>query len=238
MPGNGCRKVAITFNHLEEDNGMTVSKTFVANVLREEGYRVAEIRRKFKNRTPRPVPRNVTWGLDLTFLAKGEPPVLGLIDHGTRACVRLQQLPNKSSLEILQAILDSCRKYGKPKVIRTDNESVFVSRFFGFGLWVLRIRHQRTAPFAPWQNGRIERLFGTFKAALQLRGAPLVKVEEELHLFRTWYNHVRPHQHLDWLTPAEAWDGMRLGKRGEALYFNEWDGALTGFYFPREVKTQ
>lgn len=139
-------------------------------------------------------------------------------------------------MEILQVILDTCRRFGRPAVIRTDNESVFVSHLFRLGLWLLGIRHQRTAPFAPWQNGRIERLFGTFKAALRLRSAPLNDVQGGLNLFRCWYNHVRPHQHLDGLTPAEAWDGLRFGKRGKPFYFNEWDEALTGFFFPRDVR--
>lgn len=26
--------------------------------------------------------------------------------------------------------------------------------------------------------------------------------------FRLWYDHVRPHQHLQGLTPAEVWDGV------------------------------
>ncbi|MCP3994447.1 MAG: transposase family protein, partial [bacterium] len=53
--------------------------------------------------------------------------------------------------------------FGKPRCIRTDNESVFTSVLFRLGLRLLGIRHQLTAPFAPWQNGRVERFFKTFK---------------------------------------------------------------------------
>jgi transposase InsO family protein len=48
-------------------------------------------------------------------------------------------------------------------VFRTDNESNFSSPILTGALWTLGIRHQRTDPFCPWQNGRIERFFGTFK---------------------------------------------------------------------------
>ena len=39
--------------------------------------------------------------------------------------------------------------------------SIFTSRLFRFGMWCLKIRHQRTEIACPWQNGRIERFFGT-----------------------------------------------------------------------------
>lgn len=80
----------------------------------------------------------------------------------------------------------------------------------------------------PWQNGRVERFFGTLKAKLNLWG---VDSGEQLDLalgdFRDWYNHVRPHQHLGGRTPAEAWlridpyatapKGVRRGRRQKPL---------------------
>jgi len=30
-----------------------------------------------------------------------------------------------------------------------------------------------------------------------------------LHLFCFWYNHVRPHDYLDGVTPAEVWQGRK-----------------------------
>jgi hypothetical protein len=69
---------------------------------------------------------------------------------------------------ILRALLDVIERFGAPKYVRTDNEAVFTSRLFRLGLRLLGIRHQRTAPFAPWQNGRIERFFGTFKQRLRI----------------------------------------------------------------------
>jgi len=57
------------------------------------------------------------------------------------------------------------------------------------------------------------------------------------HLFRIWYNHIRPHQHLDGLTPAMAWNGKPANPRRRPLYFSEWKGVLTGFYVPSRVKS-
>ena len=57
-------------------------------------------------------------------------------------------------------------KYGTPKFLRTDNESIFTSRLFRGALFLLGIRQQRSDPGCPWQNGRVERFFGTLKNKL------------------------------------------------------------------------
>ena len=192
MPGNGCRKIAVTFNHMHRRR-MTVGKTFVASVLKKQGFRLAEIRRQIRRRRPRSLPKNVVWALDLTYLedqARERHTVLGLIDHGTRACLALRDLPDKGSIAVLRALLDVIERFGKPKVLRTDNEAVFTSAVFRLGLRILAIRQQRTAPFAPWQNGRIERLFATFKALARKWRIDRTGLQKDLDRFRFWYNFI------------------------------------------------
>ncbi|MBK6725643.1 MAG: hypothetical protein IPG63_00020 [Xanthomonadales bacterium] len=48
---------------------------------------VLALRRDIRNRVPRSVPKNCTWGLDLTTvtdMTKRQRLVLGIVDHGTR----------------------------------------------------------------------------------------------------------------------------------------------------------
>jgi len=88
----------------------------------------------------------------------------------------------------------------------------------------------------PWQNGRIERLFGTLKDKLnQLRVADLVGLQQAMAEFTFWYNAVRPHQHLNGRTPLEAWQGMNPYQQipKEAYLFQAWDGLLAGVYLRR-----
>ena len=77
---------------------------------------------------------------------------MAILDHGSRACLRLQQLADKSSLRLLQELVQAMKRYGRPQFIRTDNEAVLVSRLFRFGLWLLGICQQRIQPGCPWQN--------------------------------------------------------------------------------------
>ncbi|HMS85984.1 MAG TPA: integrase core domain-containing protein [Nitrospira sp.] len=86
---------------------------------------------------------------------------------------------------------------------------MFVSRLFRWGLWLLGIRHQRTEPGCPWQNGRVERFIGTVKRALATE--PIADgrdFTDALWDVRIWYNHDRPHDHLWGRTPAEVWAGI------------------------------
>lgn len=235
-PHLGARKIAEVFNRLFEDRRhTTVGKSFVAALLRKHKLEVLRLRREIKHRVPRSMPSNCVWGLDLTGktdLSGRQRMILGLLDHGSRACLRLRELADKSSLAIVRELIAVMRQFGIPRFIRTDNETCFTSRTMWFAMRLLGVRLQRTQPSCPWQNGRIERLFGTLKQVLDriaaTDGAELVV---RLIEFRCWYNHVRPHQHLDGHTPAEVWAG-RTKSRKRPLYFRAWDGLLSGWYFP------
>ncbi len=86
--------------------------------------------------------------------------ILGIVEHKSRLCLGVSALKDKGSITILRFLLDAIERYGKPKFIRTDNEPVFTSLVFAFGLWFISIRHQLIDRCCPWQNGRIERFFG------------------------------------------------------------------------------
>jgi hypothetical protein len=133
-------------------------------------------------------------------------------------------------------LAQAVRRYGRPISVRTDNEAAFTSRTFRCALFVLGIRHQRTAPCCPWQNGRVERFFGTLKHSLdRLEVASGQALDTALGEFRFFYNHVRPHQNLASATPAEAWAGidpLRDPVKHE-FWFEAWEGLLRGYYLRR-----
>jgi len=96
------------------------------------------------------------------------------------------------------------------------------------------IKRQGIDPGCPWQNGRIERLFGALKPLLRQLTIPTAcGLQARLREFAYFYNHVRVHQSLDALTPAEAWSRQvrstvkrRCGQwGGQAL-----DGLLLGYW--------
>lgn len=238
-PEMSYREVAACYNRGKLYRGITVGKTWVGDVIRESAYEIQMARKKIRARRLKLGPSNVTWAMDLTGKvdAAGRLHWLaGLVDHGSRANLNLTVLESKTSAALLRLLLGSIDLYGKPKFLRTDNEQIFASGLFTLGLRLLGIKHQRIDAGCPWQNGRIERFFGTLKRKLDHWSvANQRQLEASLRLFRAWYNHVRPHQHLQGMTPAEAWAGIAIQDRPakEMIWFDAWDGLLTGYYIRR-----
>ncbi|MBU1777949.1 MAG: DDE-type integrase/transposase/recombinase, partial [Gammaproteobacteria bacterium] len=237
MPQAGCRTIADLCNcRFAASRRITVGKTFVHETLQRHAYEVQILRRNLKQAKPKAVPRNLVWGLDLTGKIDTHGKLhalLGIIDHGSRALIHLQALHDKTTQTIINELRQTVRAHGKPKVIRTDNEGMFRSPAFGKALEQLGIRHQRTTPGCPWQNGRIERLFGTLKEKLdQWAVAGIEQLNHDLKIFRHWYNHIRPHQNLDGRTPAETWQGINPYVKPpiQEHWFEAWDGLLAGYH--------
>ncbi|MEW8229300.1 MAG: integrase core domain-containing protein [Candidatus Thiodiazotropha endolucinida] len=237
MPDEGCRPLAAAFNRrFRTTRQMTVGKTYVAETLKRHAYEVRVVRTGLKRRPPRPVPLQRVWGLDLTGKTDHQGnthTLLGIVEHASRANLTLTALADKTALTLLEQFIRAIRRYGKPVVIRTDNEPVFRAKLFQIALWLLDIRHQTTDPGCPWMNGRIERFFGTLKGKLnRWEVDSREQLEAALGLFRVWYNHVRPHQHLNGRTPAEVWAGIDCFTTSpkQCHHFEAWDGLLTGYY--------
>jgi transposase InsO family protein len=148
-----------------------VSKAWVADAIRKQLLEIQALRAEWKRHVPAPMPANRISGLDLTGkvdAAGVAHPILGIVDHGSRLAVSLRALADKSTITILRALLDAIERHGKPRFVRTDNESNVTSFLFRLVLASLDVRHQRTELHCPWQNGRVEHFFGTLKAKLNL----------------------------------------------------------------------
>ena len=142
----------------------------------------------------------------------------------------LEAVHSKSSWALLGKLVAAIKRYGKPRIIRSDNESIFTSRVFKLALSLLGIRHQTTDLHCPWQNGRVERFFGTLKTSLdQLAVTSFDALNHALTEFRFFYNHVRSHQNLAGATPAEAWAGVdpHVTQFKQEYWFEAWDDLLT-----------
>lgn len=235
LPDGSGYTIAHVFNRLHQKRrNMTVSKSYVYTVFKKHSSAIIIARKKIKRRKPYSYRKNQLWQLDLTEIKTDEQSQLafGVIDSGTRACLSLNNVPNKMSITLIRTLLDTIEKYGKSQVIRTDNEPVFVSYLFKLSWLILGVKRQTTQLASPWQNGRIERLFGTLKIVTSQILIPEQNTQRALRQFRCWYNHVRPHQNLGGLTPSEAWSNKAPNRKGKSIYVNEWDSVLTGFYIP------
>jgi putative transposase len=241
LPQAGCRTLAHNFNLAYAPSNQTVSKTWVASLLKARAAAIALARRKSRRRERfagfgEPIQR--VWGIDLTGLplTSGETvAVWGIVDHGSRTVLQLEPLARFSSLILLGKLLIAFGEYGLPKAIRSDNASVFRTMQFRAMLKLLGVRQQFTQLHSPWQNGRIERFWRTLKETLdttpirfrqgmrmiqeQMRFASIAAMESVLREFRDFYNYSRPHQALSGRTPAMVWNGQVAKKRAKNSTF-------------------
>jgi transposase InsO family protein len=210
-----------------------VSKSYVYRIIKEHGYEILQMRKEIKNKLPYKKVKNQIWHMDLTTIDKKQ--IFGVIDSGTRALVALKHVQTKSTIHILRTLLNAIEYYGKPQSIKSDNERVFTSTLMRATLWLLGIKRQTTQIASPWQNGKIERLFGTMKKSFKSLVFPTSQsLEEGLKEFRFFYNHVRLHQNLDYNTPANVWDGMPISTSKtarEIVYIRGLCDNVAGYYY-------
>ena len=78
--------------------------------------------------------------------------ILGILDHGSRMALALIPLSNRRSLTLLKWLIATIETHGRPKIIRTDNQTYLTSRQFTLALRLLNLRHLRTQPGHPWPD--------------------------------------------------------------------------------------
>jgi transposase InsO family protein len=180
-------------------------------LLRRRDLIVAlEEQRRRKPRRIKVGSARLLWGLDLTLVwLLGFIPVwiLGVVDyHGSRL-MALQRLRWPSTATLTLALDEAFRRHGTPMRILTDNAPIFRSEAFEMFLEGHKVRHSHIRPAHAWTNGRIERLFRTFKETV----------------FRyTWVFTSLRHILLTARSPpSKIWTPSRLGQDGQP-----WCGQL------------
>lgn len=242
MPDAGCRTIEMIFNRrFAIARGLTVGKTYVANVLSARRYDVQVRGRDLRRSAPKLWPHNARWGVDLTSSRGSDGRcywILGIVEYCSRALLLLIVLVRKTAAALACALAKAFEQFGPPQSLVTDNEGPFRSGIWKRLLARFGVRHRRIEPYCPWQNGRIERFFGTLKPKLSQRPVrTLAGLQRDLDVFRHWYNRIRPHQALGIairngaarlnLTPAEAWHREAGDDRG--VWFEGWKGILRGY---------
>jgi len=92
---------------------MTVSKSFVHEVLKQHMYEVLQLRNSIKQRVPAALRRNHTWGLDMTGktdMQSDMHSILGIVDHGSHLAVCMLPLHDQTTIAILRALLDTIER--------------------------------------------------------------------------------------------------------------------------------
>lgn len=135
---------------------------------------------------------------------------LTITDGHTRFILRCQVMADKTGFEEVKPLFEATfRQFGLPETIRTDNGTPFATTGLAglsrLSAWWIRlgIRPERIRPGKPQDNGRHERMHRTLKA--QTANPPQRTLRAQQRAFDEFlreFNHERPHEALDYQTPA------------------------------------
>jgi putative transposase len=216
-PSYGSRSIATML----ANGGWRVNRKRVQRLMRLMG--IAGVTPKRNTSKPSPghrifayLLRNVVithpdqvWSTDITYvpLQSGFVYLTAVMDWYSRY-VLSWKLSNRLEGSFCVEALDEALAHGKPEVFNTDQGSQFTSAVFVNRLLDRSIAVSMDGRGRALDNVFIERLWKSVKyQEIYLREYETVAdVEEGLKLYFEKYNHERPHQALDNLTPAKVYE--------------------------------
>lgn len=155
-----------------------------------------------------PLQRNEEWAMDFMSdtLARGSRlRTLNIVDQYSRKCLGIDirtSMPSRKVINFLERMIE---KHGMPRGIRTDNGPEFTSHFFQQWMEDKGIEWIKIQKGKPQQNAIIERFNKTYREDV-LDANLFFSLQQVRELTEKWqedYNHERPHEALNFKTPAE-----------------------------------
>ena len=192
-----------------------VNRKRVDRLWRLAGLQVA---RRRKQKRPKPPERSVTlcqaeypnhvWTYDFiedALLDGRRIRILNIVDEFTREWVAVKAGMSMSSKAVVGVLLPLFRERGAPRFLRSDNGGEFIASEVKEALITAGASPFYIDPGSPWQNGFVESFHGKlrdeFLDAETFRNLKEAQVCLEAH--RRFYNEVRPHSSLRYLTPNQ-----------------------------------
>jgi len=154
---------------------------------------------------------NSLWQIDHSDQKIEGKYVISVIDDCSRKSLAFLPVNEVTTDVVIKLIDDLGKVYGFPKQILTDNGGAYGLKSkhsrFDRRLRKRKIEHIMGAVHSPTTQGKVERLFQTFKREFKF-------CNKDSELWRMRYNHFRPHMSLNGKTPNEIYDDSNLFFRG------------------------
>jgi putative transposase len=94
------------------------------------------------------------------------PKALCILDDRTRLCCHIQWYLDETTDTLIHGLSQAFHKRGLPRSLMSDNGSAMTSSEFENGLLKLSIKHDKTLPYSPYQNGKQESFWGQLEGRL------------------------------------------------------------------------
>jgi putative transposase len=157
---------------------------------------------------------NQVWSIDITYcrMKHGFMYLVAIIDWYSRYLLGFRLSNTLEKGFVIEAIKKAIRIHGKPEIMNSDQGSQFSSHEYVNLLKENSIKISMDGKGRALDNQRIERFFRSYKWE-KLYMAECKTGHELRQLTKEYiddYNYERPHQSLDYKTPAECYYGLKL----------------------------
>jgi len=212
------RELAVRFTDTKKHyvSEASVYRILKANdLITSPAFIVVKAADEFHDKTTRP---NELWQTDFTYLkitGWGWYYLSTILDDFSRYVVAWRLCMTMKAEDVTDTLEDALAASGcnaatvihKPRLL-SDNGSSYISGDLARWLDDKGMDHVRGAPNHPQTQGKIERWHQTMKNRILLENYYLPgALEEAVGAFIDHYNHVRPHESLGNVTPADVYHG-------------------------------
>ena len=94
------------------------------------------------------------------------PKALCILDDRSRLCCHIQWYLDETAETLIHGLSQAFHKRGLPRSLMSDNGSAMISSEVANGLLKLSIKHDKTLPYSPYQNGKQESFWGQLEGRL------------------------------------------------------------------------
>lgn len=215
-PRDGYRRLA--WMMVDEDVAY-VSPSSVYRIL-DDADALYRWKRSSRSGTPPPEPGgpNERWHTDLMYLRVEDTWyfLVTVLDAYSRYVVHWDLLTNMTAAEVRLVVQDALKKTGANPEIVTDNGSQFTAKDFKKLVRKFDLEHIRIRTYHPESNGKVERFHRSTREALdEIELDNLSRAREIIGGWVDYYNGERLHASLDYLPPAEYWEGDPEARKQE-----------------------
>lgn len=137
---------------------------------------------------------HTVWHTDIHYLKKNKMSksdkkyLVSFIDDCSRKILFSDTCDHKDQIFVINSLLKCIQKCGsKPYILTTDNGGEFCGDLMEEILRILAIKHWKTKPYTPQQNGKIERYW---------RGLENLHTYSDIDNYIRSYNEIIPKRHL------------------------------------------
>jgi len=150
--------------------------------------------------------------------------LISIFDGFSRMILHHELRTSMQEYDVQITLQRALEKYpdARPRLI-SDNGKQFIARDFADYLRFMGLQHVRTSIGYPQSNGKIERYHGTISREC-LRRTSFIDLDDarrQIARYVEYYNTMRLHSAICYLTPREVFDGRmqeRLSERKEKLH--------------------